>query len=336
MGIDLFEDCICVNAVNCRPTDASGANRAPTKREIACCRPRVLSAVFRFRPRVIVLHGTEAVVSLLAHRWQGNLGGITRWRGWTIPDRDLNAWVCPTFHPAYVMRAEGEYGEAYIIFEQDLKRAFSLVNKPLPRFCDEEKQVEIVEDVREVRKLLWALNRTEGFLAFDIETTGLRPYDPQQEIVCISFCRSWKRAYVIPALKDRKTVFLLRQLLENPRIGKIAANMKFEETWMIIKYGIRPSPWAFDVMLAAHVLDNRQGVTGLKFQAYVNFGLLGYDKEVAPYLKSNETSTLNRVPQMMENPELRKKLMMYCGVDSLVTYRLAMKQMKELGVYGRN
>ena len=30
LGIDLFEDCVSLNAVNCRPVDDKGNNRAPT------------------------------------------------------------------------------------------------------------------------------------------------------------------------------------------------------------------------------------------------------------------------------------------------------------------
>ena len=30
LGIDLFEDCLNINAINCRPTDKHGANRPPS------------------------------------------------------------------------------------------------------------------------------------------------------------------------------------------------------------------------------------------------------------------------------------------------------------------
>jgi len=122
LGIDLFEDCLNINAVNCRPLTKRGSNRSPTSHEIACCRKRVLDLIKEYKPHLIVCLGNPAIESLIGHRWKKDLGGITKWRGWTIPDRDFKAWLCPTFHPSYVNRMDRQ--EVDTIWEQDLKRAF--------------------------------------------------------------------------------------------------------------------------------------------------------------------------------------------------------------------
>ena len=109
LGIDLERDCISLNSVNCRPVDENGNNRAPTDYEISCCRQKVLAAIKKYQPKVIILHGNAAVASLLTgYRWKGNPTGISSWRGWTIPDREFGAWVCPTFHPSFIERQEGD------------------------------------------------------------------------------------------------------------------------------------------------------------------------------------------------------------------------------------
>jgi len=121
--------------------------------------------------------------------------------------------------------------------------------------------------------------------------------------------------------------------MADQKIGKIAHNMKFEQTWSR-EYLKQPvANWRWDTMLAAHVLDSRPGVCGLKFQVYVNFGVIDYDSEVAQYLKSKGKSANahNRIMELLAKPWHRKVLLTYCGLDTLYTYRLAMDQMEQLG-----
>ena len=79
-------------------------------------------------------------------------------------------------------------------------------------------------------------------------------------------------------------------------------------------------------MQAAHVLDNRPGITGLKFQAYVNMGQPPYDDKVGSYLKSAGSSIPNRIHEV--DP---KELLLYGGLDSLLEFRLAKIQMRRMG-----
>ena len=48
--------------------------------------------------------------------------------------------------------------------------------------------------------------------------------------------------------------------------------------------------WYWDSMIAAHILNNQAGVSGLKFQTYVHFGVIDYSSEISPYLKSDDKS----------------------------------------------
>ncbi len=330
IGVNLFKDCISLNAINCRPVDKNGGNRPPTEYEISCCRLKVISAIKRYKPKVIILLGNAPLSSVIGHKWRRSLGGITKWAGWAIPDRDFQAWVCPTFHPSFIMRQEEE-NETRIIWRSHLEQAFSKAEEPFPDYPDEEDCVEVTNDTEGVLKGL--IKQQPEFLAFDIEATGLKPYNKDvHEIVCISFCAEHDKAYCVPAPKTEKEICLLKELLEHPKIGKIAANMKYEDTWMNVIYGISPNPWKFDTVLGAHILDNRQGITSLKFQAYVHFGVVGYDEFVSPYLKSSSSYEPNEVKRLVQDPESFRQLMIYCGMDSLLTYRLAELQMKELSM----
>jgi len=226
-------------------------------------------------------------------------------------------------------RQEGE-GVVELIWTQDLERAFSKLDEPLPNYRDEKECVVVSFDIEYVLRTI--LKDKPRFLAFDIEATGLKPYNKENHrIVTISFCYEEGRSYAIPFPTEEKQLRLLRRVLEHPDIGKIAANMKYEDNWLNFLHNIEVGPWVFDTMQAAHVLDNRPGITGLKFQAYVRFGTPDYDSEVEPYLKSPDSNTPNRVMELVGDETLFKKLLLYNGIDSLVTYRLAMLQMKELG-----
>ena len=322
LGVDLFEDCVSLNAVNCRPTDKKGADRGPTNQEIACCRPKVLQAIRKYKPKIIILQGGPPAQSLIGSKWKGDFGGIMKWRGWTIPDREYSAWVCPTFHPAFIERQEGE-NEAEIIWMQDLKNAFVKINASFPNLKNEEESVIITDDFESV---IAEMNQP-GAMAFDIETTGLKPYDTKKhKIVTISFCNELNKAYATPFPKKKKHLRLLKELLENPKVEKVAANMKYEDNWMNVLHGISVYPWGFDTMQAAHIIDNRFGITGLKFQSYVQFGVLGYDDDVAPYLKAKDSNSVNRIMELVETKEGMRKLLLYNGIDSLMEYRLAILQ----------
>jgi hypothetical protein len=108
--------------------------------------------------------------------------------------------------------------------------------------------------------------------------------------------------------------------------------MKFEDTWAAWRLGVHVGGWAWDTMLAAHVLDNRPGISGLKFQAYVRYGIGGYNTEVKPYLESpgKNGNAHNRIEELIKTATGRQRLLVYCGMDALLERRLALDQMKEM------
>ena len=311
LGVDLFEDCLNINAVNCRPT----SDQTPKNYEIDCCRKSIKQIIDDCQPKVIVLLGGSALYSLLGNRWKRDLGGILKWRGFTIPDRDFKAWVCPTFHPSYVERSEGK--EAEVVWTQDLEQAIKKVNTPLPLF--KKPRITVLETLEALKDIKGSL------VAFDYETTGIKPHAPGHRIVCAAVAVNENECFVFMMPKNKKDRQPFIDLLANPMIGKIAHNMKFEETWSVVRLRQPVANWEWDSMLAAHTLDNRSGVTSLKFQTYVNFGIIDYESEVAPYLESasKDGNAFNKIFEADE-----KKLLEYCALDAIYEYRLAIKQIE--------
>jgi DNA polymerase I-like protein with 3'-5' exonuclease and polymerase domains len=171
----------------------------------------------------------------------------------------------------------------------------------------------------------------QSLVAFDYETTGLKPQADGHRIICASVAISAHIVYVfmMPSTRAERKPFI--NLLANPKIRKMAHNMKFEETWSVVRLRQSVQSWEWDSMITAHILDNRPGINSLKFQAYVNFGVVDYSSDITPYLQSpgksgNEPNTID---QLIKTKDGQDMLLKYCALDSIYEYRLAMLQ-KEL------
>jgi uracil-DNA glycosylase family 4 len=212
-GIDLFEDCVSLNSVNCRPED----NRTPSTYEMDCCRSvKVTKAIEQYKPKIIIVLGGSALYSIIGNRWKKELGGITKWRGFCIPDQDLHSWVCPVFHPSFVER--DDTGVAQVVWENDLQEIFKLIEDKVPFPIYKKPKIEIIDDLQ----ILDTIKSTR--IAFDYETTGLKPHGLGQEIVCCSIAPSSNMAYsfMMPSTRIERMPFI--RLLRNPLIEKMAHN----------------------------------------------------------------------------------------------------------------
>ena len=337
--VDLDRDCRKTNSLSCRPE----GNRTPTSKEIAACRSRVWEEIRSFQPKLIILLGNAAVESFLGHRWKKDLGGINKWRGFAIPDRETRCWVVATFHPSFLLRSQGNPA-VETVFRQDIELAMEYLDRPFPEKDEEEKHISIIQNskqaVERLRDVFKKAGKDHGSLvAFDYETTGLKPYNNGHRIVCCGVAYNTlegspfidDRAFVFEMTDDSDLRLWWKRILMSEKIRKSAHNLKFEDTWTNVILGHAVNGWEWCSMQAAHVLDNRSDVTGLKFQAYVNFGIVDYASEIDPFLRSDDSSD-NAFNQIGKAP--LRDLMRYCGMDALFQLRLARKQMKQMKMIG--
>lgn len=331
--IDLDRDCRKMNAVNCRPfTIENGreSNRAPEYFEVECCRSRVWAEIEAFKPKLILLLGNHAVESFLGHRWQKDLGGINKWRGWTIPDRDVNAWVCPTFHPSYINRARKSEPVVEVVWGQDLDRALACLDKPLPAWRDERECIEVLKDEDEIVERIAEMHAIcDGLFYFDFECNSKKPYLPGRKILSCAISIDEDKTISFPT--TYRVAEALAAALHDPDLPKAAHNMKFEDAWAW-KHLNRVRNWQWDSMIAANILDNRKGTSGLKFQVYVNFGIVDYASHLTAYMDADDgeddkdANALNRLEQAPLDDVL-----LYGGMDALLGRRLALIQMEKIG-----
>ena len=319
LGIDLFRDCWTTNAAICYP-----GKELPDK-AVDHCRPNLLNTIKELKPEKIILLGAPAVKSLIGHLWKEDAGGIGRWVGWQIPCQRYNCWVCPTWHPAFILRSEGkaESQVAELLMERHLSEAIKLKGRPWDVVPDYKKQAQCIYDAGNAANWIKTTFSRGASVAFDYETYGLKPENDMEIYSCslsdgmetISF--PWQ-GEVIQAMKE---------WLQSD-VPKIGWNCKYEDRWSRRILKVTVKNWIWDGMLSAHLLDNRPGVTGLKFNAFIHLGQEDYDSEVSPFLKSGNSNTRNRIREA----DL-ERVLLYGGLDAILEYKVAQIQAKKLGVF---
>lgn len=323
VGVDLEDDCWKTNAVICRPPN----NATPEAQKIHYCRPNLDATLRELQPEIIIPLGAVAVAGLIGGHWGNDIGAIGRWVGWQIPSQRLNAWICPTWHPSYIMRCEeGKPRNAVpaIWWGRHLAAAVALQGRPWAAAPNYGANVRAVADIALAARLVRQIVARGGACAFDYETNMLKPEGKAARIVSCSICWRGKKTIAYPWHGDAITA--TQEFLRSP-LPKIAANLKFEERWTIKEFGHGARNWVWDTMQAAHVLDNRRGITGLEFQAFIRLGEEKYSDHITPYLKANDESGANRILEEIELSDLLK----YNGMDSLLEYNIAAQQMDEIG-----
>lgn len=321
-GIDMRRDCWLTNSIICRPPK----NSLPPK-SIGFCRPNIMGEIKRLNPEVIILLGTPAVKSVIGWLWKEDPGGITRWAGFKIPCQKPNAWIIPTYHPAALLYSQKENRNGQIDpilqmqFEEHLKTASETLGRPWKAVPDWKREIELVYSPDAVASILRKMIAKGGIVAFDFETDRLKPDHPDAEIVCCSVCWQGKKTIAFPWKGEAITA--MRELVRSD-LGKVIGNAKFEIRWCIAKLNTRIRNVIGDTMLDAHVLDNRKGITGLKFQVFARLGQESYDDHIKLFLKREGGNGKNQI-----NKVNFRDLGLYCGFDSRLEWELWKVQQKD-------
>ena len=315
--------------------------------------PRLQALIFKYRPRVIVPVGIIATWAVLGPRLSGRITNTKAddFFGKTIPDRYYNAWICPTWGCPFMagFRRKEEEDNAY--YKQRLAHimtAVDLANRPFPEIPNDLRTTlnpdEAAAWIREgIREALYYDPHPR--MAIDYETTGIKPHRPEQRIVAGSL--AWKangKYRGIGFWWDAANANLIDAWHElykpGSPIGLVAHKADFETCWTRFKAGLNntmtdwPTNWAWDTCIGAHVLNNNQKV-GLKFHAYTELGVIGYDTDADPYMSQcmpgedpDSCYALNRLADPARVPKFQ--IANYCGQDSLYTLPLADIQERQM------
>lgn len=335
--LDLDEDFYKENGVACLTPD----NRAPQAKEINSCRPRLIQTIKKLKPNVIIPLGLPAVKSIIGARWKKDIGdSIQKWVGWTIPDREYKAWICPTYHPGWVVRKiEGEYSNIidknipYELFCDHLEAAIDLADTPIPDDSDESTEEEKIDKITNPEDAATFLEYKilmgpSSVYAIDYETTGLKPQFPGHRILSVGLsCHPHHATAMTFFQDDSRFMAMFGRFLANKHIKLIAHNLPMEDRWSTVIAGVKPKGWILDTMNGAHILDNRPGITGLKFISYARHGIAGYDDHIDKFKRSGDSNDFNRMNEVPID-----ELLTYQGMDSMLTFREALFQAPKFNI----
>lgn len=312
-GVSLATDCWSTNALICKPDSNVGLEK-----KAGHCQPNIVRVLDELKPKIVIPMGKYAIQSVLSLFWDAKMGKDVRWWGWQIPSQRRNCWICPTFNPAALLYKQGANNEVMELFwNQYIKGALRIQNRPWQTVPDWQKNVRVVLDPTQAAYCISHLIHQGKPVAWDYETNMIKPDSDKARILAVSFCNG-KHAFACPW--SSRVERAMQKFIRSP-LPKIAANLKFEERWTraILGRGVRN--WIWDTMIMAHILDNRRGITGLKFQSFVRLGQPYYAGAVDKYTHSTSSNTPNRLHEANI-----QEMLLYNGLDSLLTYRLYLRQ----------
>ena len=321
-GVNIYNDCWVVGAMPFSGT--------PSAKVYEGTRPYLYSVVQTLKPLVVILVGRNAMAGWKDHQFSGSGITVRMpnfqaykadqeygmWAGQQIPDSEyaykdgdtvMRPIVCPVLNAHDVsigndqnrkrrnLESAVPYGQERIV-----KNIVKTVGDILPdpkgyqerlierTYKHHPKEHRIVRTVAEAIAACNAL-RKETLVAFDYETTGLKPYNSGHRILMVGLAGR-DVSYAIPFFSDPAFQEAYKALMTDKAVRKVAHNAKFEYNWTRRICGYRMENMHWDTMIAAHILDMRDGVTGLKMQEYLQFGDCGYDKAVKKLLRPSKPS----------------------------------------------
>lgn len=263
------------------------------------------------QPKKILTFGVKALNNLIGYK--ASVNNINQWVGWEIPDQEYKCFI----YPNYFLDTDNEiinnrYNK-YLDYAINTNKKFKIYD-PIVKICNESTVSLFLEKIKD-----------NEIISIDIETSGLKPHKKGHFIYSIAITQS--SLFTFSFLLTEKIIPQIKKLLENENIKKIIQNCQFEYSWFKEILNIDIKGIVFDTQLAAHILDNRANITGLKFQTYVNFGVIGYENEIKKYITTDEKGG-NEFNKIKEVPV--RDILIYNGYDSYFTMLLYQKQKRLL------
>jgi DNA polymerase I-like protein with 3'-5' exonuclease and polymerase domains len=164
--------------------------------------------------------------------------------------------------------------------------------------------------------------RSADILAYDTETSSLDPFSEETYIIGVSLCWSDNDAcfvaldhddLVISSVELSQRLEILKTILEDKAIPKVAQNGKFDRLMLSQVLGIRVQGDIADTMLDAHLIDelSSHSLSSMTDRYLVEY--CGYDAEMNATMTSNKHD-MTAIP-------LSKIVGYACG-DAFATYKL--------------
>lgn len=266
-------------------------------------RAQIENLITTHRPKIVVGLGNEP----LEHLGEGVLsGGISLWRG-SIISCCSGVKFMPTYHPSYLLRAWADRPLAV----HDLRRAKAESwDSEIRR---RKREIHLNRSFRDTLRALEDIYEKSTFVSFDIET------EANTHISSIALADSPEFAVVIPITFRGKSHWgdselaelrsRIKQILENPKIQKIAQNAQYDCIWLKDKWNIEVAPLYMDTMVAHSLL------------------MPEYDKSLALQCSIYTDIPYYKYQGKSDDPDTYFR---YNGTDALATFECAQEIQEQL------
>jgi DNA polymerase I-like protein with 3'-5' exonuclease and polymerase domains len=281
-----------------------------TVNQINCCRDKLKKVIEKVKPKKILTFGLYSLQSLIGDKV--SVTSIDEWVGWQIPDQDFGCFIFPNYYieddkKVVLSKKFNEYLYTALNYNRKFKEIL-----PEIKICNEKESVNYLNNILALK---------EEIIAIDYESSGLKPHKKGHFIYSVAITQN--NLFTFSFLLTENNKKLLIEILQNKNISKIIQNASFEYKWSKVILNCEIENIIFDTQLASHIIDNRSGITGLKFQTYVNFGIVGYEESIDSYIKSKEIGS--NIFNNIKNAPINE-LLLYNGYDSYFTMLLYKKQ----------
>jgi uracil-DNA glycosylase family 4 len=251
------------SAVNCEPEKG----KKPTDAQITSCKYYLRRAMLYARPKYVLLSGNAALTAITGEK------GINKQRG--KPFEKDGIIYLPAWTQNYVYFDPTKRST----FERDIRLFSDIIDSGgIPRA--KGLKWTLVNSRAKLKKMLTLLH---GEVAFDLETTGLFPWEENSRITALVLSVK-KMNYVVPLyhwdspwFDPRQIVRMIDRVVRRNKLKLITHNGKFDYLWMKVHFKLSWEKYAyFDTMLADYLLDeNRRH--GLKELAQDYLGAPDWD-----------------------------------------------------------
>ena len=297
------------------------------------CLVKLEETLKQLAPRLIIAVGpgaTGAVLRLYNSRHFGAECMSAQYYGHCIPltiAAGWNCWLAPIQSDREIHANQNVQMQkvAKDWVQRALGWAIEMAREVPPK--EELPHVTILYETAEIVRVLKeaALSKCVGF---DYETNALQPETPGAKILtsAISYSLGGDKlfTYAFPMASEVVRA-QWREFLQSD-VPKVGANIKFEHRWSLVNLGVSVVNWIWDVCVGGRILDCVPGNSGLKFLTFVNFGVIGYDDDVSPFMKDDENKH-----NSLDKANVRD-LLTYNGYDAYFTMECYRRQSEVLQI----
>jgi uracil-DNA glycosylase family 4 len=293
-------------------------------------RDELLSLLADHKPKFIIPLGAKACQQVIGRAVQ-----ITKVRGQPIQDDNIAHGIpmLPMFSPFFAHRSP----ENEATFRSDMQTAGRIFNSEY----DLDASVLTYEhNYRWCYDLTPLMKKRPRQISVDVESVGLKAFDPTTTLLTVQICYEEGETLVIPINYDRgkyrhhnfipwdtidrpKILRQLKKLLEDPRVEVTGQNFKFDWLYLWYKLGITVANYKHDTMLLAHLYDENQRI---------NIDDL-VRQHVPAMAGFNDTLNLDPEHHGKSRMDLLtpEKMLVYAGGDPDATWRVRDVLLNEVG-----